>query len=253
MINIFYRYFTSTILMLLLITVNNFCAQEDIPSAPNPSKLFNNLSNSFPNFINNNDAVVLENKLMDFAKSTSNQIVVLIVDTLNGYEPWDYATRIGEKWKIGQEKEDNGIVLLIKPTGGSGERKTFISTGRGLEGAIPDVICRKIVNHELIPNFKMGQFYKGINAALDVVMALAKSEYSHEDYTENIENEVPWWIVVIFFIIFILVGFLSKRGNSSTIGGPTFRSSSSFGSSSSSSFGGFSGGSFGGGGAGGSW
>ena len=100
-------------------------SQSEIPSAPNPAKLYNNLSKVYPSFLTSKEAIFLEKKLSDFAINTSNQIVILIVDTLNGYEPWDYATRIGEKWQIGQQKEDNGIVILIKPTGGKGQRKTF--------------------------------------------------------------------------------------------------------------------------------
>ncbi len=148
-INDNFLFIRSIILICLFCTFSsNILSQGEIPSAPYPPKLYNNLSNAFPNFLNKTEAIALEKKLQEFAISTSNQIVVLIVDTLNGYEPWDYATRIGDKWGVGQKKEDNGIVVLIKPTGGAGNRKTFISTGKGLEGAIPDVTCLKIVNQE---------------------------------------------------------------------------------------------------------
>ncbi len=250
---------------LLFVCSFSLSAQEDIPSAPNPPRLYNNLSKEFPTFLSAADAEYLEKRLVAFADSTSNQIVVVVVDDLAGYEPWDYATRLGDKWKVGQEKEDNGIVLLIKPTGGKGERKTFIATGRGLEGAIPDLTCRQIVQNEILPNFKKGNYLQGITAALDVLQSLSKGEYNSDQYAKKNRNDASWIeILVILFVITIVVLIIFKgRGGGgngfsigpggiffgSAFGGGHHRSSGSFGGG----FGGFGGGSFGGGGSGGSW
>ena len=92
------------------------CAQSYIPPKPNPVKFYNNLSKTFPNLLSKKEAQSIEFKLKSFSDSTSNQIVVVIIDTLYGLEPWAFATEIGEKWSPGQEKEDNGVVILIKPT-----------------------------------------------------------------------------------------------------------------------------------------
>jgi len=239
-------------------------AQNGIPEAPNPPRLYTNLSKEFPTFLSQPEAEQLENDLEVFAKETSNQIVVVIVDDLGDYEPWEYATELGEKWKVGQEKEDNGIVLLIKPTGGKSQRKTFIAIGKGLEGAIPDYTCNEIVENELIPSFKQGAYYEGITKALTVLKALSKGEYNSKQYAEK--HRKNGWIQVfaILFVIFIVVILFSrggKGGGGFTMGpggifflGSSFRGGNGFGGGSSGGgFGGFGGGSFGGGGSGGSW
>jgi uncharacterized protein len=192
------------------------------------------------------------------------------VDDLAGYEPWDYAAKIGDKWKVGQAKEDNGVVVLIKPTGGKGERKTFIGPGRGLEGAIPDYTCNEIVENELLPNFKNGNYALGVNAAVDVLMALAKGEYNSDQYAEKNKDNVGTVIVILILIFVVAIIIFGKKGgggNGYTMGGRGARSSGGgwigglggfggFGGGSSGGgggFGGFGGGSFGGGGSGGSW
>lgn len=261
----------SFVILFLLVTSISGFSQDDIPNKPTPPRLYNNLSSEFPDFLNSSDASALEKKLVDFERSTSNQIVVVIVDDLAGYEPWDYAAKLGDKWKVGQAKEDNGIVVLIKPTGGKGERKTFIAPGRGLEGAIPDYTCNEIVENELLPNFKNGAYAQGLNAAVDVLMALAKGEYNSDQYAEKNKDNVGTVIVVliiIFVVVIIIFGKKGGGGNGFTVGNRGHRSYGGgwigglgglggFGGGSSGGggggFGGFGGGSFGGGGSGGSW
>lgn len=250
------------------LTVFGF-GQDDIPNAPKPARLYNNLSKEFPNFLSAPEAEELEKKLVEFAEKTSNQIVVIVVDDLAGYEPWDYATRIGEKWKVGHEKEDNGIVLLIKPTGGKGEKKTFIATGRGLEGAIPDYTCNEIVENELLPNFKKNNFYEGITSGLAVLESLSLGEYNSDQYAKkNKKKGGIISVIIVLFIIMVIVIAIGKGkgggggGNAFTIGAAGALFGSSYGGnrgggfgggSSGGGFGGFGGGSFGGGGSGGSW
>ena len=253
--------------LLLMVFVFGFTvlhAQDGIPESPNPPKLYTNLSTEFPNFLSQPEAAQLENDLEAFEKETSNQIVVVVVDDLAGYEPWEFATELGEKWKDGQEKEDNGMVLLIKPTGGKSERKTFIAVGRGLEGAIPDYTCNEIVENELIPSFKQGAYYEGISNALHVLKALSKGEYNSKQYADK-HGKNDWiQVFALLFVIFIVVILFSrggKGGGGFTMGpggifffGSGFRGGNGFGGGSSGGgFGGFGGGSFGGGGSGGSW
>lgn len=257
-------FITTGFFILLQLVV--FAQRPGIPERPNPPKLVNNLSKEFPDFISKSEAAALEQKLQAFSNETSNQVVVVIVDDLEGYEPWDFATELGQQWQVGQEKEDNGVVILIKPTGGQGERKTHIAVGRGLEGAIPDMTSNDIVNNELIPNFKDGNFYKGIDDACNVIMSLAKGEYNHKDYSKKSKGVSGFVIVVIVIVIIILLAKFGPKGNNRgggsgwTYGAAGFmggfgagRSSSGFGGGSSGGFGGFGGGSFGGGGSGGSW
>src|SRR5690606_11133638 len=127
----------------------------------------------------------LNAKLVAFARETSNRLLVIVVDTLCGLPESDLSFDIGEKWGTGKKEFDNGIVFLIKPNGPPGQRKVFIATGYGLEGAIPDLTAKRIVENEVLPRFKQGAYYKGIDAATDVLMALAKGEFDEKSYGKD--------------------------------------------------------------------
>ena len=246
------------VLLFSLIGSQSILAQDGIPNQPSPPKLYVNLSKLFPNFLSAEQSSKLEKDLQNFEKETSNEIVVVIVDDLNGYEKADFAIKLGEKWKIGKEKEDNGIVILIKPTKTNGKRTSFIATGRGLEGAIPDITCKRIVEKELNPNLKNNKNYEGISASLVVIKKLAKGEFNHKQYDK--EGESPWWVNLLVIVAIILFVLLMRRrgGGGFTAGAGGFFYGGGFGGhgsggSGGGGFGGFGGGSFGGGGAGGDW
>lgn len=231
------------------------------------------LAFSYAKLLSDSELARINDRLVAFARETSNQFLLVIVDTLCGMEASDLAFEIGERWGIGQQGFDNGLVFLVKPIGGAGDRKVFIATGYGLEGAIPDATCKRIVEEEVIPRFKQGRFAEGVEAALDVLIPLAKGEFDHRDYGRQ---RVPWGLL-LFILVFIAIMVLSwrKRVNSYARTNKldfwtamwllsqmdqrhrgVFRSghrSGGFGGSSGGGFGGFGGGSFGGGGAGGSW
>jgi len=105
--------------------------------------LVNNFSAAFPDLLSAEEMAKLEKSLVAFSDSTSNQIVVVIVDDLQGLEPWQYATELGQAWGVGQAKEDNGVVILIKPTKEGIGRKTFIAVGYGLSAVIPDLTAKQ--------------------------------------------------------------------------------------------------------------
>jgi len=240
-----------------------FASDDDVfPPRPNPPKLVNNLSVEFPDFLSASEQAILEQKLVRFNDSTSNQIVVVIVDDLNGLDAEQYATGLGRKWGVGQADKRNGIVVLIKPTGGAGQRKLFIAVGYGLEGAIPDATAKNIVDREITPHFKSQDYYGGLNAATDVLMSLAKGEYDYKMYSKNKPGKNFSLLFIVLVVVFIIIGsrFRGNRGYSIGRGGMFYGGpfiGGGFGGGSSrgggGGFGGFGGGSFGGGGAGGSW
>ncbi len=257
-------------LLLLLVSSTSINAITDsIPERPNPPRLVNNLSKQMPDFLSAQDEERLERKLEDFANKTSNQIVIVIVDDLKGLEPWEYATNLGQKWQVGQKKFDNGIVILIKPTGGKGNRKYFIATGYGLEGALPDLTCRQIEENELLPEFKAGNYYSALDKTTDVIISIAQKEYSSDEYGKKHSggNRFPKGLIIpiIFLILFIILR--SSGGGGRGSGGMSMGTGFFLGSmmggrggfgggssgGSSGGFGGFGGGGFGGGGSGGSW
>jgi len=259
----------SLLFSFLIITTSFFAQKNDIPQKPSPQRLVNNLSKEFPNFLSPNETAQLEQKLINFSDSTSNQIVIVIVDEINGYEPWEFATRLGEQWGVGQAKEDNGIVILIKPTGGKNDRKFHIAIGKGLEGAIPDGTAYKVQESELLPYLKTGEYYKALDQTTTVLMSLAKGEYNSKEYAKKKKsNKGLIKAVIILIIIFVFFILKSRNGGGNggndglTMGAAGFLFGSGFGrssgggfggGSSGGGFGGFGGGGFGGGGSGGSW
>lgn len=236
-----------------------------IPDRPVPPRLVND----FANILNENQKAQLEDSLVQFARATSTQIVVVTVSDLEGNEPGDYAFKIGEKWGVGQKGEDNGLVILVKPKIGSSKGQVFIATGYGLEGVLPDAVLNStVVDNEMIPRFKENDYYGGISSGVKVIKDISRGEYTADQYQQFYSKKSggigPAIIIFILIFVFIMRGrrnrfyspgkslpFWLAMGMMS--GGN--RSSGSFGnfSSGSGGFGGFGGGSFGGGGAGGSW
>jgi uncharacterized protein len=251
-------------LFLSLVLVMPSLAQDKLPARPAGDRLVNDLSAS--DFLSASEEAALESKLTAFANETSNQIVVLIVDDLNGMEAWEFASKVGDAWKVGQKEFDNGIVILIKPTGGKGQRDAFIAVGRGLGGIIPDATANQIKENELIPNLAAGQSFQALDQTTTVLMALAKKEYSSDQYGKNRKKDSPSTWKIILLVLFIII-FYFIQGRRGGRGGMTMGSSGIFfgsgmgrgfgggfgGGGGGGGFGGFGGGSFGGGGAGGKW
>ncbi|MDX2172027.1 MAG: TPM domain-containing protein [Bacteroidota bacterium] len=242
-------------IVILLVFLNGIIFSQ-VPERPRPQKLYNNLSNEQPSFLNEQEVNLVETRLETFSNETSNQICVVITDDLKGLSDEQYATAIGQQWGVGKKDKNNGVVILIKPTGGQGKRKLFIAVGYGLEGAIPDLATKKI-REKMYPFLKSGENYKALDAALTDLMGLAKGEINVKDYSsESLGSHIFNFVVIIFLIILLIRIFFGKGGG----GGHTYSGGSSSGwtgssssSSSSSSWGGFGGGSFGGGGSGGDW
>src|SRR5690349_6240213 len=162
-----------------LSAVSGFADDACIPASPTPFRLVNNFSKTFPDFLSSAEKQALENKLQQFNKETSNQIVIVIVDDLCGYDANEFSTRIGQAWGVGQGKFDNGVVVMIKPTGGAGQREAYIAVGYGLEGVIPDITANRILDDEIFPRFKNGDFYNALDVSTDILISLAKKDFSY--------------------------------------------------------------------------
>jgi uncharacterized protein len=265
-------YFVILSALLSLISFNRVFSQ-DIPDKPVPPRLVND----FANMLSNDEVNALERKLVAFNDSTSNQISIVIVSSLDGYDKADYAQRLGQKWGIGKRELNNGVLILIKPKTSNSDGQVFIAQGYGLEGAIPDLTCSEIVDNDILPAFRNGDYYGGLDNATNTLMSLARGEYSAADYGQRAKKtsgkEIP--VGVIIFIVVIVIMLISGKSGGSrnkniSTGGLPFwmllgmmnsgrgSHSGSWGGFSGGSgggggFGGFGGGSFGGGGAGGSW
>lgn len=188
----------------------------------------------------------LEDDLRMYAAQTPAQIAVVTITNIGDADALKIATEIGDRWGVGQKMIDNGIVILIKPKTRFSKGQVFIATGRGLEGALPDVFCNRIVEDKMIPILKEGNNYTAATwAALKVIMPVCRGEYDYETYQSDEDLSLFDWICVIA-ILLVFIGFRIFL----PFGGGSFTSGFS---GSSGGFGGFGGGSFGGGGAGGSW
>ena len=252
-------------ILLLLFLLPALCLPAQEPWCPQPT---NRLVNDYSQKLTSQQSEELEQRLVAFDDSTSNQILILITPTLHDCEIMDLATRIGTTWGVGQKDLKNGVVILIKSRDLDDEQDygdVALAPGYGLEGALPDLFCNRIINDKMIGPLSEGDYYGAICAALDVIEPVCRGEYSYSDYKDD---EDDWYAVlgfIIFFgvIIYVLVkafkGFGGSGGSSSGgsdggsyhsgsyWGGFSSGGSSGFGSSSG-GFGGFGGGSFGGGG-----
>ena len=223
------------------------------------------LVNDYAQVLSAAETNALEAKLVAYNDSTSTEIAIVIIKSLGNYEVSDYATKLGEKWGIGVKGKNNGLVILASIE----DRKVTIQTGYGMEGVLPDAICKQIVENEIKPEFKQGNYYQGLDNATTAVIKYSKGEYQSDGKKKGKKKNLPVGLIVIAFIGIVL--FLSKRGggggtniNGGLRGGgalPLWMLMNSGGgrgsygsfSSGSGGFGGFGGGSFGGGGASGSW
>ena len=238
-----------------------------IPSRPQPFRLLSDQAGIFSEYQRSSMEAFLE----QFDSQTSNQIVVLTVSSLDKYTIADFAVEVGHRWGVGQSQFDNGVVIVILPKTENNDGEAFIATGYGLEAVLTDAICRRIIDKEMIPFFRMDNYYEGIMQALATIQQIASGEISTDAYAYNYASvdEDAWteddkmglYIMLGIFLILIIGTALSSKnsggaGTTLSGGGSSGRyrsssySSSSWGGSSGGSFGG---GGFGGGGAGGRW
>ena len=281
----FYSILYTGLLVISLFLVCSFSndlqaieASNPIPPRPKQAKLVYNLSTQFPDFLSSQEQTSLNQKLSLFAKESSNQILILIVDSLGGLEVNDFSTQLFNQWGLGQEGKNNGVLLLVKPTIEEGGRKVYINVGYGLEATIPDLMAKQIIDTVIVPAFKAGEYYAAFDQATDVLMKLAIGEFDEKILPRRASktNSLIFILLMPFLFMFLVERFLGRTGNTVDISSHGFRrrhssyylplflgssygayrgsSSSSFGSSSGfSDFGGFGGGFSGGGGAGSSW
>ena len=141
----------------------------------------------------------LEEKLRQFENETSNQIVVTIFPSLEGEVLEDFSIRLAEAWKIGQKGKDNGVILLIFKN----EKKVRIEVGYGLEGAVPDALAKLIIQNEMVPQFRQGNFDGGVEKAAEALMAATKGEYNGSPSSSIRDSMGPVLILGIFFGAFL--------------------------------------------------
>lgn len=266
-------FFNLTFLFLFLGVQNIFSQGFEIPEKP---ELQTGVYD-YVRLLSGEQKATLESKLITYSDTTSTQIVIAIINSTEGENINYLAANWGEKWGIGQAKEDNGVLILLA----KGDRKISIQAGKGTEHLLTDFASKRIIEREIIPEFKRGDYYTGLDKGAYAIFETLNGEYQGTRKSESADsNRAP----IIFFIIVIIIFFLIFRGNRNNRGGGGngsrkrniagdilqtiilsnagrggFGGGGSFGGSSGGSFGGggfgggFGGGSFGGGGASGGW
>ena len=236
-------------------------AQFTIPKVPS----FQTSVYDYADVLNPTEEKELENKLVRYSDSTTTQIVVITIDDLKGEDIGVLATNWAHKWGIGQENEDNGMIILLSKN----DREISIRSGYGIEDRMTAGITGEIIRNVITPYFKVDNYFEGLDKGADAIFEVLKGKYKGS--RKESSNPLPFILIVIFIIILIV---LASRGNK---GGGNYRGGSgldlgdiiilsslgrgnggfgggSFGGGSSGGFGGgFGGGGFSGGGAGGSW
>ncbi len=205
----------------------------------------------------------LEDKLVAFDDSTSSQIAIVIENSTEGEDIFDYAYRLAQSWGIGQKGKDNGILIYVAVK----DRKMRILTGLGTEALVTDAMAKRIIERVMVPRFRKGQFYEGLDRATSILMQILSGAFQPDE-----PRAIPAWVILLIFVLlFFLFVYLASRQSHSG-GGGYYRggryddpwrgggwwiggggSGGSSGGFGGGGFGGFGGGSFGGGGAGGSW
>ena len=260
------------VLVIFLFSQNILSQGYKIPETPKFQTSVYDLSE--PKLLTASQKQRLEDKLVRYSDTTSTQIVTIIINSTKGEDINYLAANWGEKWGIGQEKEDNGVLILLAKD----DRKISIQAGRGTEHLLTDFQSKRIIERVIIPEFKKGDYYRGLDKGSDYVFKTLNGEFvgTRQQESKGFDPGIFIFIIVIIFFILISRGNRNNRGggrgyrkrdlagsiletiilsNSGRSGGSFggFGGSSGGGSSSGGFGGGFGGGSFGGGGASGGW
>lgn len=215
----------------------------------------------------------LESKLINYADTTSTQIVIATIESLEGEYIGMYATNWAHEWGIGQEQEDNGLLILLSKN----DRKIWITTGYGLEEYLTDARSKDIIDNFILPEFRNDNYYAGLDKGTTAIFQVLDGTFKGSPQRKQSSEGIPvsFLILGIFFLIFLVsLSSKNKRGGGpgsksgrapslldmivlSSLGRGGFGSGGGgggFGGGGGGGFGGgFGGGGFGGGGAGGSW
>jgi uncharacterized protein len=261
--------FKNLLFTFFLCFLNTLLVAQTFPQKPD------RLVNDYTQTLSADEIGQLEQKLVAFDDSTSTQIAVVLIKSLEGYDIADYGVRLAESWGIGGAENNNGVLLLVSV----GDRKVTIQTGYGVEGALPDAIARRIIENEITPNFRSGNYFAGLDQGTSAIISYTKGEYKNtapKKTQRSGKSGIGFIIIIIIIILLVIKG--GRGGGSEVIGGRGGASpfwwllmgsqlgggsrGGGFGGFSGGSggfggggggFGGFGGGSFGGGGASGSW
>ncbi len=193
-------------ILFLLVFGFSYC-QFQIPEKPSEQKAVYD----YINLLSSSQQNSLSQKLKHYADSTSTQIVIAVISSTNGEGINYLGAQWGQKWGIGQDGKDNGILLLLAKD----DRKVAINTGYGVEGSITDALSKQIIEQVIIPEFKTGDYYRGLSLGADAIFSALNAEFTENRTFSNnsfpLKNIFPF----IIFIVIIIILVNKNRGNGS--------------------------------------
>lgn len=141
----------------------------------------------------------LEAELQQYARDTSNEIAILVVNDLQGEDIAEVAVEVLREWGVGDAEKNNGILVVFKQSDTLGDRELFITTGYGLEGAVPDLVVKGVIDREIIPRFQDGEYAEGFQDGVEALQKHIGGEYSADRY----EGSADGWEPFLFFFLFV--------------------------------------------------
>ncbi|MDO5316900.1 MAG: TPM domain-containing protein, partial [bacterium] len=202
--------------IILVMLTFGMTLKAQLPSPPVPPRLVNDYTGT----LTASQIEALERKLVAYDDSTSTQILVMLVDDLQGMSIEQYATEIGHSWGVGQKDKGNGAVILVKPKKGTERGQVNISPGYGMEQYVTDATAKSIIDREMIPAFKEDDYYTGIDNAVNTIMDLCSGKFTQDEYSG--EEGFPLWLIILFIIaIAIIFSKFSDNNGQNYSGGGT--------------------------------
>ncbi|MBT8204509.1 MAG: TPM domain-containing protein [Eudoraea sp.] len=197
-------------ILIFFLGWNTLMAQFVIPEKP---KLQTSVYD-YIELLSPSEKSTLEQKLIGYSDSTSTQIVVAIINSTEGENINYLGAQWGQKWGIGQEGKDNGILILLA----EGDRRVAINTGYGVEANLTDAMSRRIIDRRIIPEFKSGDYYGGLNAGADAIFEVLTGEFEEErSFRES--RDFPFGAILPFIIFVVIIIILSSRNRGGRGGG----------------------------------
>lgn len=191
-------------LLLCFLTFVAAASGQKIEPRPNPPQAVNDFAHLLEPF----QKQALEQKLRAYNDSTSSAIVIITVPDLQGYDIAQVALKYLRDWGVGVKGKNNGVVILVAKQ----ERKARIETGYGMEGVLPDITAKHIIENQMLPNFRADDYYGGFDKAVDAIIQAAAGEYK-ADQKRGEEGGGGWFVaIIIMIIIFAIIGGMGGRG-----------------------------------------
>ena len=212
----FFKLKTSLYALSVLFLLASNMAHAEIVAIPELKSRITDLTQT----LSSDQQAQLDTKLAAFEQQKGSQIAILILPTTQPEDIAQYSIRVVEKWKIGREKVDDGILVLVAKE----DRKVRIEVGYGLEGAIPDLTAKRVINEFISPQFKQGNFYGGLDAGIDKLMGLISGEALPETKANStggnvIESLLPILLFGGLISGLVLRGILGNFAGSAVNGG----------------------------------